>query len=455
MKLPNLYKWQQEALNKLRINNYKGIVVAVTGTGKSRIYCEVIRTLRCKTLIIVPTVALLQQTKNNLVEAGIKEDNIGMFYGEKKILKPLTIAVINSIYELRGLDKNFSLLVMDELHRYASNNWQRFLLNNKFTYQIGLTATLERSDGQEYFLIDRFGKVVYEYTTTQAIKDGLLNDFRIKNYGIDLPQKEREYLDRLDEKISLEMERFDKDLTKVINSVKRGNRYACKLLKMINQRKEFFNNSIPKVNKAVTIIKEYLQPKQTSLRSYSNTISNIINISLYSVYNKYIIYNNSVANYMDANYQDAVYRDAIYRDAGNKIIVFGEYIKTADLLHTKLQEAGINAWVYYTGTKTSKFKLSAKDKREVIEAFKNCKSGILITVKALDEGLDVKDANIGILLGYNKTNRQAIQRMGRILRKAEKKSPTMINLFYTNTKDYYNAKNFSDQFQEGGKIEWL
>jgi superfamily II DNA or RNA helicase len=92
-------------------------------------------------------------------------------------------------------------------------------------------------------------------------------------------------------------------------------------------------------------------------------------------------------------------------------------------------------------------------KNELIESFKNSKRSVLVCVKALDEGLNVKDVNIGIVLGYNKTARQAVQRMGRIVRKNEKGTSTLYNFYYRNTSDFFSAKNFSENFEES-RVYW-
>jgi superfamily II DNA or RNA helicase len=397
--MSDLYSWQRGALDSLKTNNYKGIINASTGVGKTRTALEAFKVLRCKTLIIVPTVALLDQWLKELRNIGVKEDDLGAYYGVVKNMNKVTVAVINSVFDMKDLDKEYSLLILDEVHRYGADSFQRLLLNNSFKYIIGLTATLNRGDGNHELLLQKVGSVVFTYTTNDAVNDGLLNQFTIVITPIGLPVKEKEYLTRLDGEISKLMESFDKDLTRVIQGIKHGNRQAGRTLKLINERKMFYNRSRPKVEEAVKVIEE----------AYKNK---------------------------------------------DKIIVFGEYIDIADYIHTELKNRGIDSWSYYSGNEGSKFKLNAKDKKEVISSFKAADKGILITVKALDEGLDVKDANVGIVLGYNKTARQAVQRMGRILRKAEGKHPKMYLFYYKGTSDYFNVKNFVDNFKETANLQW-
>ena len=81
---------------------------------------------------------------------------------------------------------------------------------------------------------------------------------------------------------------------------------------------------------------------------------------------------------------------------------------------------------------------------------------ILISVKALDEGLNVPDANIGIIFSGNSTSRQVIQRFGRLLRvKDNINSAILYQLYFKNT---IEAKYIMKRMQhvEGyTSVEWI
>jgi hypothetical protein len=128
----DLYSWQKQAINSLRMNSYNGVVVAVTGSGKTKVATEVMKELRTKTLIVVPTIHLMTQWRQVLVEEGFNPEQIGIYYGEKKKYNKITVAVINSICDQPDLDKQFGLLVCDEcLSKDAS-----ILMSNGKTKQI-------------------------------------------------------------------------------------------------------------------------------------------------------------------------------------------------------------------------------------------------------------------------------------------------------------------------------
>lgn len=394
MKFMNkLWNHQIDAVNRLRINSYNGIVVIGTGLGKTRIATEVMKELRTKTLIVVPTIHLMTQWRQVLVDEGFNPEQIGIYYGETKSFNKITVAVINSICDQPDLDKQFGLLVCDEVHHLSekARMFSRLLLNNRFEYSIGLTATIDKDNPANKIIFERIGRVIYEYKTEHAVKDDLLNQFSIINVGVDLSYNDKEYLNRLDTEIKSLMAKFDGNLDRVISAVKKGNRVAARTLSLISKRKQFYNKGLSKVEKAVELI---IQNKE------------------------------------------------------KKVIVFNEFVDTANLISHKLVEKGIIPYVYHS-------KLKLQNKKSMLSQFKDDTKGVLVSVKAVDEGLNVPEMSVGIIVGYNRTSRQAIQRLGRILRKQENKHPTMFVLYYKDTNDVHNIMGFNRLFNNVADIRWL
>lgn len=394
-----LYEWQKEAYAKFKQNGYCGIVCASTGVGKTYFALNIFKDLKQKTLIVVPSKALMVQWVKELLKIGVAENDVGVFYGESKSLKPVTVATIHSISKEKNLKDKFSFVIFDEVHRYPSTTWKSFLLRQTFKYRLGLTATLEREDGQHDLLLKTIGPVVYNYTTNDAVSDDLLSQFTIRVRGIELSSTHKAYATNLDSKIKTAMAPFNNNFGRVVEASKKKNRQAFAVLRLTQERKKFYNNSHIKLNKAVEDMTAMLKN-------------------------------------------------------GKKIIVFGEYIDTADLLYERLKNTHQNVFVYYSGSKTSKFKFSDKEKKAIIEEFERVESGVLITVKALDEGLNITDIDVGVMVGYNTTTRQAVQRMGRILRKVDGQRVDMYLYYFKGTNDYWNVKNFVDTFADVGSIVW-
>ena len=76
------------------------------------------------------------------------------------------------------------------------------------------------------------------------------------------------------------------------------------------------------------------------------------------------------------------------------------------------------------------------EREEILEGFRRGRYKVIATSMVLDEGVDVPDATLAIVLGGFGTARQFVQRLGRVLRKREGKTATMIEIIAKDTLDY-------------------
>ncbi len=75
-----------------------------------------------------------------------------------------------------------------------------------------------------------------------------------------------------------------------------------------------------------------------------------------------------------------------------------------------------------------------KDERaEVLDRFRSGVYRVIVTSKVLDEGIDVPDASLGIILSGTGSRREFIQRLGRILRKVEGKEARLVEIVTRST----------------------
>ena len=98
-------------------------------------------------------------------------------------------------------------------------------------------------------------------------------------------------------------------------------------------------------------------------------------------------------------------------DDSEKIIIFSERTKQADELYQLLQKS------YPEKVGRYHSKMGKWANRNVLDRFREGSVRILIACKAIDEGIDVPDASVGIIMSGTSTQRQRIQRLGRIIRK--------------------------------------
>jgi len=89
------------------------------------------------------------------------------------------------------------------------------------------------------------------------------------------------------------------------------------------------------------------------------------------------------------------------------------------------KELGIKAIIYHS---------NIKNRKQSLDDFRNDKVDIIITVKALDEGINVPKADMCIITSGTSVARQMKQRVGRILRKSDNIA-LVYQLYFKNTID--------------------
>lgn len=384
-----LRDWQKEAYIKWYENGSNGIFLGCTGSGKSiaAMYCMQKREV-C-TIIVVPTIALMNQWRAEIATHFDMEDSeIGAIGDGKKVLKRITVAVINSV---REMDLSiFEMIVLDEAHRYGSIENIQPILNNDFRYKLGVTATLKRSDGADERLEELIGKVVYTYETKDAVQDGVLSEFEIVNVGVDLNAEE--------------MEKYTKH-TRTIDS---SGMTMTQALSVMNDR------SNPKWGKAVGVVRA-------------------------TAWRKAIISNAKCK--MDA------LLDIVRKEKDKKIIIFNETIKMAELERKLLKKEGFESEIYHSKMK----------KQDAIERFRNGETKILVSVKSLNEGLDVKDVDVGIRVAGTSQDRDTIQRLGRGLRVVDgKEGARYYQIYCKDTLEKWQiTKNTNTIRSAAEKVTWM
>ncbi len=115
-----------------------------------------------------------------------EEKTYGMYSGDKRQLDVdfifSTIQTISRENHLLNFDKEeFDYIIIDESHRSGANSYLRFIeyFNPKFL--LGMTATPERTDGNDIFsLFDH--NIAYEIRLNRAMEEGMLSEFHY--YGI-------------------------------------------------------------------------------------------------------------------------------------------------------------------------------------------------------------------------------------------------------------------------------
>lgn len=371
---PKLRDYQAEALIAWGENEKQGVLVLPTGSGKTLVGIRAIAGCNTPSLIIVPTLDLLEQWKKQLEEAFSME--IGKLGGGEKKILPITVSTYDSAYiHAETLGNRFGLLIFDEVHHLPAAGYRSIAEFSAAPYRLGLTATYEREDELHMELNRLVGGKVYEKQVSD-LAGGHLAPYRIQRITASLTNEEREeyekqysvFLDYL-RKTGMIM-RGPQDFRKLVMKSGRDPE-ARRALLARNAARDLAFNSDSKLEK----LKEILETHKE-----------------------------------------------------DRTFIFTEH---NSLVHRISREFLIPAITYRT---------PAKERNSILEKFKAGTYRAVVTSKVLDEGIDVPEANIGIIASGTGSKREYVQRLGRILRKKEGKEAVLYEIIAEETTETGTAK---------------
>ena len=136
------------------------------------------------------------------------------------------------------------------------------------------------------------------------------------------------------------------------------------------------------------------------------------------------------------------------RISAKKTIIFHESIKSAEEIAILLNQRGHYALCYHS-------KLSDAIRRDNLIKFKTGTCDVLITCRALDEGANIPQAELGIIAASTKSERQRIQRLGRVLRKFSGKKIALIYTLYSTEAEQDLLLEESQGLEGLAEVKWL
>jgi superfamily II DNA or RNA helicase len=353
-----LRNYQKEALSTW-LKDKRGTIVLPTGAGKTFVALKAMEASNCSTLIVVPTLDLVDQWKETIAEFYTQNDiEIGEYTGRKKILKAITLTTYDSAYiNAENVGNKFKFLIFDEIHHLPSEGYRHIAEMCAAPHRLGLTATYEREDGLHFMLSRLVGGKVYEIRTHKLAGEHL------SEYEI--------------EKIRVEMLPEEQD------------RYA----------------------ENIKIFKNYLRTHYIRMRKPED-FQKVVYRSGYDPRAWRAVRARNEARKIAYNSQSKIeeLQKLLQKHKKDRIIIFTRY---NDLVYFISKQFFIPCITHKT------------DKNERIEILKKFKTGMytaIVSSQVLDEGIDVPEANVGIILSGTGSVREYTQRLGRILRPTEKKA---------------------------------
>jgi superfamily II DNA or RNA helicase len=164
---------------KNNVYNFRGIIKAPPGVGKTFMSLKLISNIKSRTLIVVPNDVLLKQWVQSIKEfSNFKEEDIGFMQGSdanyllRESQKEVCIIIINSLYSqikrlgydyCHDLYENFGLVFIDEVHvAGGAESFSKSFSVFKTNHIIGLTATPYRKGINDFLLEHSIGPIFWE-----------------------------------------------------------------------------------------------------------------------------------------------------------------------------------------------------------------------------------------------------------------------------------------------------
>ena len=399
-----LYRWQTECLQAWEKAGCRGIAHVVTGAGKTVLALNAMdrfldRYPEGRVRVVVPTIPLAQQWETALLHHMKGGERIGFFGGGSRDSADLRVLIyiINSARDSLSnhIRRSFSLgqhvlLLCDECHHYQSPQNRRIFDFVSSSYAageqyacLGLSATPFGSPN-DAVLTKSLGPVFYHYDFRDASTDGIISPFSVCETSVSFLPEEKERYDDLSLQILL-------------------------LLKKIQKvHPEWKDLSYSAFMKAVT----------KAAQAAHMGPSNICAAYLLKTYER-----KAVTNLAESRLRCCLSLIGALPEK-ERILIFCERIEQAEAMARMLRRSRANICGIYHS------EMAKEARARNMADFREGRVRILVSCRCLDEGVDVPDASTGIVLSGAAVPRQRIQRMGRILRRAEGKAAATLYYLY-------------------------
>jgi superfamily II DNA or RNA helicase len=376
--------YQTASIEAWRANERCGVIVLPTGAGKTHVATMAIEMCKRQTLVVVPTLDLMNQWYDLLLSTFNAE--IGLIGGGFYEIGAVTVTTYASAFRHQErIGNQFGLIIFDECHHLPSEGYKYAAEFAIAPFRLGLSATPDRADGNDSLLEEIVGKFVYRLEAQQLAGE-YLADYIVEKVHVDLTEEERESYQR------------ERDIFRAFLRAKNisfGTVDGWKMFIMQSARSEDGRRAM----------KAYRESKRIALGT-------------------------------DAKIR--VLQDLLIRHKHDKVLIF---TAENEMVYRISKDFLIPAITHETNVKERKFWLDAFNKVDVLA---------LATSKVLNEGVNIPDASVAIILSGSGSSREHIQRLGRILRKKENKQAILYEVITRNTTEENISQRRSDarQFQD-------
>jgi superfamily II DNA or RNA helicase len=372
------HDYQLAALQAWAQAERRGSIVLPTGAGKTFVAIHAIAQVQRSTLVVAPTIDLLHQWYARLANAF--QMPIGVYYGGEKTLHPITVTTYHSAGDLiAGHGNQFKLVIYDEVHHLPAPAWGETALMSPATLRLGLTATYPDDYEQtngRWSVETLIGPIVYQKRITE-LAGTRLAQYRTERIRVDLTDAEREQYDA-DYSIYATFFRS----RKLIQS--HGAHWLQELMRL---------SAFDQEARRAFLARQRIQRLLAQAHNKRTLLDNLLR-----------------------------------EHSHESVLIFTEY---TDVVYDLSRRYLIPGLTYET---------RAAERKQILEGFQDGTYAALVTSKVLNEGVDVPEAKVAIVLGGTGSAREYIQRLGRVLRKQGNRQALLIEVIVRNTVDEGKAQ---------------
>ena len=186
--------YQQEAIAAWRKAERCGVVILPTGAGKSLVAQMAIEGTKRSTLVVVPTIDLMNQWYDLLLSCFQAE--VGLIGGGFFEVGALTVSTYASAFRfMERLGNQFGLIIFDECHHLPGDVFRYAAEMSLAPFRLGLTATPERADGADVMLEELIGPIVYRREARELAGE-YLSDYSLVRLHVEMSATERAAYER-------------------------------------------------------------------------------------------------------------------------------------------------------------------------------------------------------------------------------------------------------------------
>ena len=297
---------------------------------------------------------------------------IGMWGGGSNTTCDITVSTYNSaVLKMEFYGNRFAFLVADECHHLPGPANRMAAEWCIAPYRLGLSATPESDAERDAVLADLMGATCCRIQIDE-LSDGILSDYDVETVELELTDAEQEAY-QANRKVYID---FLHQHNVVMNSIKSWRNFILEVVKSGYAGRKAFE--------------AYLTQKAIA-RGGERKL--------------------------------AMVWELLRRHGGERIIIF-----TAD-----------NATAYEIGRRyllpVLTHHTKSGERKAMLENFRTGACPILVSSKVLNEGVDVPEANIGIIVSGGASVREHVQRLGRILRARPGKKAILYELVNSSTSE--------------------